>query len=162
MLDRAQQLEAALDDDLRLRPRDQHARIDGEGEPPEAPLTEDVRQWLTRAPPRNERMEASQLLLLERTPSDIEAGPRRSEHVREQPLRVHARRWAAGLLQVGRSLSKCLGDPHAQTAAASSARRRSSAERASVKSSRSPSSTESRRWSVSVTRWSVTRFSGKL
>src|SRR4029453_593616 len=37
-LDRAEQLEAALDDDLRLRPRDEDARIDGQGEPPTPPL----------------------------------------------------------------------------------------------------------------------------
>src|SRR5512132_20121 len=162
MLDRTQQLEAALDDDLRLRPRNKDALVDGQSEPPEAPLTEDVRQRLAHAPPRNELTEASELRLLERALGDIEPCPRRPEHVREQPLRVDARRWAAGLLELGRGVSKCFGDCHCQTAAASSARRRSSAESAPVNSSRAPLSTESRRWSVSFTRWSVTRFSGKL
>src|SRR5205823_3278666 len=55
-----------------------------------------------------------------------------------------------------------LTDRHLQTAAASRACRRSSAASASVNSSSSPSRTLSRLCTVSFTRWSVTRFSGKL
>ena len=56
--------------------------------------------------------------------------------------------------------AQCLADPHAPTADASSARRRSSAPSASVNSSRSPWRIASSRCAVSLIRWSVTRFSG--
>ena len=38
--------EAALDHDLRLGSRDEHATIDAERQPPESPLAEHVREWL--------------------------------------------------------------------------------------------------------------------
>ena len=55
--------ETALDDDLRLRPRNEHAAVDGERQPPEAPLAEHVRERLACLAPRDEPLE---LLLLVR------------------------------------------------------------------------------------------------
>ena len=49
--------EAALDDDLRLRPRDEHARVDRQRQPPEAPLAEHVRERLAPLAAREERLE---------------------------------------------------------------------------------------------------------
>ncbi len=49
-----EQLEAALDEDLGLGPRDQHARIDLERQAAEAPLAEDVRKRLPRPPSLDE------------------------------------------------------------------------------------------------------------
>ena len=48
----AQQLEAALDDDLGLGPRDEHAPVDLQRQPPEPPLAEDVRERLAAGAPR--------------------------------------------------------------------------------------------------------------
>ena len=44
----AEEREAALDDDLRLGPRDQRAPVDLQRQPPEAPLAEDVGERLAR------------------------------------------------------------------------------------------------------------------
>ena len=63
LLDAVEQLEAALDDDLRLGPRDQRALVDGERQPAEAPLAEDVRERLPRAPPPHELAAGRELVL---------------------------------------------------------------------------------------------------
>src|SRR5207248_11541317 len=78
----------------------------------------------------------------------------------EQQLGLEARRVDARLCEHLRAVREGLAD--AQAAAVSSACRRSSAVRASVNSSSSPSRTRSRLCTVTFTRWSVTRFSGKL
>ena len=84
---------AALDDHLRLGPRDQRAPVDRERQPPEPPLAEDVRRRLVvargarrargRRParPRQRPVEVG-----------VELDPRSAEHVREQELGVEARR----------------------------------------------------------------------
>ena len=53
--------QAALDHDLRLGPRHEDAPVDGEREPPEAPLAEDVRQRLAPLSPGNQPLERLRL-----------------------------------------------------------------------------------------------------
>src|SRR5262249_40350271 len=118
-------------------------------QPPEAPLAEDVCKGLARRTPFHERLDRTFVEIV------VQTGELRARHardVRHDPFRVGARRrYAAPGEDRGRPL-----DDH------SSARRRSSACNASVKSSRSPSTIWSSLCSVSLIRWSVTRFSGKL
>ena len=161
-----EQREAALDDDLRLGPRHERARVGSQRQPPEAPLAEDVRERL--APRRAaRRAPAPRALGLVERPVvlGVELDPREPERVREQQLGVEPRRLDALVAEVlggrgggPRRASRTAG----QTPAASSARRRSSAVSASVNSSRSPSRIRSSWCTVSLIRWSVTRFSGKL
>ncbi len=151
----------ALDHDLRLGPRDQDARVDLEREPPEPPLAEHVRQGLSGRTAPGEPRELSALVHRE-LPFRLERelGAREAENVADEELGVDLRRLATGSLQRLGRLCDRASDPHAEAAA--SAWRCSSARSASVSSPRSPSSTWSSRCSVTLIRWSVTRFSGKL
>ena len=149
-LDAPKEIEAALDDALRLRPRDQDAGIHHQRQPPEAPLAEDVRERLARGAPRNERPVAVELGGRELTSGAVQLTPAQPEDVGEQPLGVHLRRGRLGPLERGRALGESLSNRH--TAAASSARRRSSSLSAPVNSSSSPPSTASSRCAVSLTR----------
>ena len=109
----------------------------------------------------------------------VELDPLHPERVREQQLRVEPRRLrsrrarcsaaSAAAPRRGRAAASAhrscrvnASRRRLTTAAASSARRRSSAWSASVNSWRSPSRIWSSRCTVSLTRWSVSRFSGKL
>ena len=58
--------ERPLDDNLRLRPRDQRAPVDCEREPPETPLAEDVGDRLVPRAPRDELAVGVELLRAER------------------------------------------------------------------------------------------------
>ena len=85
--------EAALDDDLRLRPRDQRPPVDRQRQPAEAPFAEDVLERLARGAAGDERRRRA------RAASASTAGPARRcelaagqpEDVRDDPLRVDAR-----------------------------------------------------------------------
>src|SRR6266545_4139278 len=132
-------LQAALDEHLRLRPRDEHSAIDLERQPAEAPFPEDVRQRFPQAPAFLSRIQTMKLFLAELVISAVDLGARDAEDVRD-----HAHRFEGG---------------HA-AAASSRLRRRSSAASASVNSSRSPSTIRSSLLMVRLTRWSLTRLSG--
>jgi hypothetical protein len=154
----AQPLEATLDDDLGLGPRNESAPVDLQQQPPEAPLAEDVGDGLAARATRDQLPERGQLAGVQR-PIDIhvELDPLAAERVREQKLGVEARRVGALRGEVIVRAAEDLPDRH--VAATSSARRRSSAWSASVKLSSWPGSTFSR-LTVTLTRWSVTRLSG--
>jgi hypothetical protein len=150
-LDSLQQLEAAVDEQLRLRPRHQHARIDRKIETAKAPAAD------RRPPARAGRGAApalgrGQLVLAERALElRVELDPRNAKAVRQQQLGVEARGRAAVLLEVAGGAAEHLrqGD-HA--AAAASFSRRSSADRASVNGCRLPASTLSRLCTVRLMR----------
>ena len=155
--DAVEQRQAAVDDDLRLGARHQHAPVDLQRQPTEPPLAEHVGERLAGLAAGDERpipLHRADLV------DERQAGTRRPEHVRKQELRVDARRGDAGRLQPRRALAERVAGGH--TPAVSSARRRSSSASASVNSSSSPPSTLSSACTVTCTRWSVTRFSGKL
>jgi hypothetical protein len=61
MVEPFEELEAALDDDFRLGSGDQHARVDGQREAPEPPLSEHVRKRLPLSPPLDKRSELNEL-----------------------------------------------------------------------------------------------------
>ena len=149
-----EQLEAALDDDLGLGPGDEGARVRLQDEPAKAPFTEHVRERLPLAAPSQQdppRIWHVAVGLY------VHAASGRAEHVREQQLRVDARRVDTGGGEL--TLRDSERFPHRHSP---SARRRSSAVSASVNSSSSPCSTRSSWCVVSLIRWSVIRFSGKL
>src|SRR5687768_1594585 len=161
LIDVAKKGETALDYDLRLRTRDERAPVDSEHEPPEPPLSENVRKRLAAYAPLHEGTQLGILLLVESHVRRVQLRAREAEHVGDEVLRVHARRGDAGFVELARDVPNDVERDQA-VATASKARRRSSAASASVKSSSSPPRIPSRRWSVSFVRWSVTRFSGKL
>ena len=143
--------EAALDHDLGLGSRDEHAPIDAEREPPEAPLTEHVREGLACLASGDQPLE--RLLLRPRQLArglERELRPRQAEHVRDENLGVDAGRVATGRRETFARLVDRPPGLHAEAAA--SAWRCSSARSASVSSPMSPSSTWSSRCSVSLTR----------
>ena len=71
-----QVIEAALDDHLGLGPGNERPPVHREGQPPEAPLPEDVGERLPGAPPRDQLPEPPKLLLVERTVRRVETGAR--------------------------------------------------------------------------------------
>ena len=153
-LDPPQTLEAALDDDFRLGARDQGALVDEQRQPAEAPLAEDVRDRLVLRAAAHELSKRAHLVLVERAVEvGVELDPAPSQHVREQKLGIEPS-GLRGLRQVVGGEAQDLAERHD-----SSARRCSSDLSASVKSSSPPGSTFSR-FSVTLTRWSVTRLSG--
>ena len=129
--DAADQLEAALDDDLRLGPRHERARVGAQRQAAEVPVAEHVRERLTRAPPLHE-LACSVPLRLGQRPVvlRVELDPREAERAREQPLRIEPRALDATFRQVVGRAGEHLAERHR-----SSARRCSSAVSASVKSS---------------------------
>ena len=151
------QLEAALDEHLGLGPRDQDAGIDGQRQPPEPPLSEHVRERLPRRATRDELAEDALAIGRRLVAVRVQLSPRNPERVREQPLRVDARRRHPGAAELLGPGDQEVADGHT-----SRARRWSSEVSASVNSKRSPSRTWSSRCCVSLIRWSVTRFSAKL
>ena len=92
------QLEAALDEHLGLGPRDQDAGIDAQREPAESPLAQHVRERLARSPASDELAEEALPLGRHLVAVCVQLGTRDAERVREQPLRVHARRRHSGPL----------------------------------------------------------------
>ena len=108
-----EQREAALDDDLRLRPRDKRARVHFQHQPPKPPFAEDVRERLARAAPPHELAAGGRLLVRERAvvlEIEVESGD--AERMGDEMLRVDAR--AGDILareEVGRSLDD-LADRH--------------------------------------------------
>src|SRR4029453_7617114 len=93
-------------------------------------------------------------------PVECELRPADGQHVRDEDFCVDVGRLASGRVEALAGLSERARDLHADAAAR--AWRCSSARRASVSSARSPSNTWSRRCSVTLMRWSLTRFSGEL
>src|SRR6185312_15956721 len=110
---------------------DQHARIDRQRQAPEAPLAEDVRGRLAR-PPTLEQAPKDLRLLHGQSPVrvEVELEPREAEGLLGKQLGVDARRVDPRLREHPLALGERLAKGHV-----SSARRRSSAVRASVKSS---------------------------
>ena len=149
--DAGEPCEAPLDHDLGLGTRDEHAPVDREREPAEAPLAEHVRQRLAGLAARDQPLEL--LLLGARELAFVlerELRARTADHVRHENLRVDLRRLAPGLRQALAGFAERPRGLHAEAAA--SAWRCSSARSASVSSPMSPSSTWSRRCSVSLMR----------
>ena len=184
-VDSSQELEAALHDRLGAGARDQHARVDRERQPAEPPLPEDVGGRLAQRPPVDER--AVRLLLPARKLAlriEVELGARPPERLAGEKLGVEpggvdpARRKPPGRFSESLADGDACGvatSPRANldsfavgfalgsVSHCSSAWRRSSAVSASVTSSSSPSRIRSFSWcTVSLIRWSVRRFSGKL
>src|SRR6476620_1366780 len=92
LFDSVETSESALYHDLRLRPRNEHAPVDLQREPPESPLTQHVRERLTFLPPCDERLERMALVTRELALRlECELRARRSEHMRDEDLGVHAR-----------------------------------------------------------------------
>ena len=158
-----------LDHELGLRSWDEHARVDREHQTPEPLLAEDVRHRLAPRRRGGEVHERARLVRLELAPGrGDDGGAADPQHVREQELGVEPRRVAAGGGEghVGRVEGVAHGgaaqQPPGHQVAASSRARFSASCSAAVCSSSAPPSTSSRLWTVSFTRWSVTRRSGKL
>ena len=149
-----EQREAPLDDDLRLRTRHERARVGLQRQAAEAPLAEHVRERLARLATREQRLDGAVDLAVE---VGVEAAARRAGDVREQKLRVDARRVDPGGCEALLGCPQCVAELQSP-----SARRRSSVVSAAVKSSSSPWRMRSSWWTVSLIRWSVRRFSGKL
>ena len=160
--------------DLRLRPGDQRPTVDGQRQPAESPLAEDVLQRLAprpprrraparrRAPPRSAAGRAPCTARSAAGPSALASSRSASSRGVSDPLRPGARSRAAARRRPCRRATARPDADVAHAPAASSERRRSSAWIASVNSSRSPSRIWSSRCTVSLIRWSVSRFSGKL
>ena len=138
---------------LGFRPRHERAGVRLQRQPPEAPLPEDVGQRLSGLPAPEQRLETVDLVV---EPSH-ETGARGAEEMRDEPLRVDPRRLDARRGEPLLGLLQRLPRSHSP-----SARCRSSVVSASVKSSSSPWRIRSSWCTVSLTRWSVTRLSGKL
>ena len=161
--------ERRLDDELRLRPRDEDAPVDGEGQRPELALAEEVVERLARDPPGDERLEAGGgpgRKRLARARNDPR--PACAERVREQHLGVGPRLGDAGGRQPRDRRSQHRADRRrglehgARHPAASSASAWWRVVSASMIASSSPSSTRSSVCSVRLARWSVIRLCGKL
>ena len=166
--DSSRKLEAGLDEDLGVRPGDQHARVHVQLEEAERLAPEDVGHRLAPLAASHERVEARRLAGLQPAGgAGDEAGAVGVKDLGEQYLGVEAGGVAPrGGQAVGgarqRVADGVVSDRHVSAACASSARRRSSASSAPVSSSSSPPSTFSTLWTVRFTRWSVMRSCGKL
>ena len=170
-----EQDERAFDEHLGLGPRDESPGVDVQRQTPEPPLAEDVLKRLASATADDETPGALELERRQRPiERHVELDPLQPEGFRKQPLGVEPRGLRAPCDEVvGRATQDAAdgdgvrtrlepGTDARHTPAASSERRRSSAWIASVNSSRSPSRIWSSRWTVSLMRWSVSRFSAKL
>jgi hypothetical protein len=82
-------LQAALDEHLRLRPRDEHSAIDLERQPAEAPFPEDVREGFPQSPALLSRTQTTKLFLAELIVGAVNLGARDAEDVCDENLRVH-------------------------------------------------------------------------
>src|SRR5439155_5382957 len=138
------------------------------GQRPELALADDVRERLARRPAGDERGEVPGRRLRQRAPRrDDQADARRVERAREQHLGVGARLRHAGRRQAGDRRRERVAHRHqgrrcTHQPAAASASVCWRVTSASTIGSISPSSTRSRVWRVTLTRWSVTRLWGKL
>ena len=149
-----QEREAALDEHLGLGTWDERPCVCLECQSAKAPLAEHVRERLAPAAAVEQFLEHLRNLPIA---SRVHARPRGAEHVRDEELGVDIGRVDARFRQpLGGETQRCRGGHSPR------ARRRSSAPSASVKSSSSPWSARSSWCVVSLMRWSVTRFSGKL
>ena len=150
--------EAPLDDDLRLGPRHERTRIRLERQPAEVPVAEHVGERLAAAAALHQLARRGALRFGHRpVVLRVELDACQRERAGEQQLRVDACRLDSASGEVVGSALQDFGEGHP-----SSARRCWSAVSASVYSSSSPCRTWSSRCVVSLIRWSVTRFSGKL
>ena len=117
---RLEQGETAVDQRLGLGTRDQRTGIDGKSQPPEAPLAEDVREWLAGRSAGDEAAETLCFLLAHLRISSLQFAASDAEHVRERAFGVDGRRGDPCVLERDRGLGQCLSN--GQTAAVSSAR----------------------------------------
>ena len=122
--------ERPLDDDLRLRTRHQRARVGLQRQSPEAPLAEDVGERLALPPALEKWFEPRRQLPVAQR---VDLSARDAEHIRDEELRVDARRVHSRFRELLLREAQRLRDGHSP-----SARRRSSAVSASVNSSSSP------------------------
>ena len=169
------QLQRQLDQQLGLRPRDQHPAVDRQLDRAEAPCGRGCRRPARAAAAAGpSRRSAAPRRRGDLGRPDRRPGPpcparsprraavrRRGGARRPRPRAGHRRRRPGPRRRSPRRSRWADGGAH-PTAAASSLRRFSSAASASVNSARSPPSTPSRLWEVSLIRWSVTRPWGKL
>ena len=84
--------ESTLDEDLRLRSRDQRPPVDGQREVAESPLAEHVLERLAPCSPGHELPRRSELRLRQRTVERrVELDPLEAQGLREQPFRIEPR-----------------------------------------------------------------------
>src|SRR3954454_738868 len=145
--------ERALDEDLGLGTGDERPPVDRQGQVPDPPFAEDVLQWLAPRAPSDQLPCYRQLGRRQRAvEGHVELDSLEAGCLREQPLGVETGRISALCSEVlcreAQHLAERGGAGHPP--AASSESRRSSAWIASVNSTRSPSSTWSSRWTVSL------------
>ena len=147
-----EQRERPLDEDLGLGSRNERACVGLQRQPAKAPLAEHVGERLARFASLEERPPGAVHLPFG---VGVEPAARRAEDMCEEELGVDARRVDPGggepLLRVAERLLQL----HAERSS-----RRSSAASASVNSSSSPCRMRSSWCTVSLMRWSVSRFSG--
>ena len=159
-VDAVEQLEAALDDDLRLGTRHERARVglaaSGGGSP-----SRRARRRAARARRAAARARAPRALRLGQRPVvlRVELDPREAERPREQELGVEPRRCRR---RAPRGSSVAPGEDLAERHRFERAALLVGRQRVGELVERRPASTWSRRCVVSLMRWSVTRFSGKL
>ena len=165
-------LERDLDQQLGLGARDQDPGVHRQIDPPEPAAADDVGHRLpptrrrTNSPKRRAAAGSIPRLGIRHERRPVRARRLGEQHLGVEPRRIDARgaRASAAALSASRTdpaAGPQLGSPP-RAACASSRARFSSAARASVNSWRSPARTSSRLWTVSFTRWSVTRPWGKL
>src|SRR5207248_9883788 len=147
-----EQNQAPVDDDLGLRARDERALVRLQRQPAEAPLAEHVRERLPSLSAVQQRLDALELAV----EVGVELRARDAKRMRDEQLGVDARSVDPGGREPSLGLGERLARGHSRL------RRRSSAAKASVNSSRPPWSTRSSWCCVSLMRWSVIRLSGKL
>ena len=78
----------------------ENAGIDAQRQPAESPLPEHVRERLPRRAPRDELAEDALAIGRRLVAVRVQLGPRNAERVREQPLRVDARRRHPGAAEL--------------------------------------------------------------
>ena len=161
-------------EELRLGSRDQRPRVRGDRLAVELAEAADVGHRLAALPPDDCRLEGGpRPVTHERLRVRQDPGPIRAHGLREQQLRVQARRAGArdgqalgGRRDQGRDGRDGCGSGHRGYPPVSVRSWRRSAWsaicRASIRASIWPSSTPGTLWMVTPMRWSVTRLSGKL
>src|SRR2546421_1305561 len=143
----------ALDHALGLGTRQEGAPVRVRRHPPEPPLAQHVGQRFTLFPPPGQAFE----LVLVDVAVLVDARPGNAEDVRDEPFGIDTRRVDSRCSEPALDLRERVANRHSP-----SARRRSSEASASVNSSRPPWRMRSSWCTVSLMRWSVSRFSGKL
>ncbi len=107
-LDSLHESERAVDERLGLGPRHERARVRLQRQPPEAPLAEDVRQWLASLAAHEERLEPVHALVQ----AAREPRARRPEQMRDEPLCVDPRRLDTGRGEPPLRLGERLANGH--------------------------------------------------